>query len=100
MVMLGKILILLAGQPNETSGYLAHEKSEKKKKRVGACVCVWCGEGGVSIIEVPGRYQFIQGQYGRFQFMPVSRQRFHLVWLVLSLPFFFCLLAGSPCHSS
>lgn len=99
MVMLGKILILLAGQPNETSGYLAHEKSEKKKKRVGACVCV-CGEGGVSIIEVPGRYQFIQGQYGRFQFMPVSRQRFHLVWLVLSLPFFFCLLAGSPCHSS
>lgn len=45
VVMLGKILILLAGQPNETSGYLAHEKSEKKKKRVGACVCV-CGEGG------------------------------------------------------
>lgn len=44
VVMLGKILILLAGQPNETSGYLAHEKSEKKRRGL-ARVCV-CGEGG------------------------------------------------------
>lgn len=49
VVMLGKILILHAGQPNETSGYLAHEKSEKKKKkkRAGVCVCVCVVRGGI-----------------------------------------------------
>lgn len=45
VVMLGKILILLAGQPNETSGYLAHEKSEKKKEE-GWRVCVYVVRGG------------------------------------------------------
>lgn len=49
VVMLGKILILLAGQPNETSGYLAHEKSEKKRRGL-ARVCV-CGEGGYPLLK-------------------------------------------------
>lgn len=51
VVMLGKILILLAGQPNETSGYLAHEKSEKKRRGL-ARVCV-CGvvRGGYPLLK-------------------------------------------------
>lgn len=75
-VMLSKIFILLAGQSSETSSYLADMESEKKRKKkereVGAEVVA-------SIIEMPGCYQFIQGQYGKFQFVLVSRQRFHRV---------------------
>lgn len=80
-VMLSKIFILLAGQPSETSSFLADMESEKKerKKERG------CGCEGASIIEVPGCYQFIQGQYGGFQFVLVSRQRFPHVWLALSV---------------
>lgn len=46
VVMLGKILILLAGQPNETSGCLADEKSEKKRRGL-ACLCVCVVRGGI-----------------------------------------------------
>lgn len=50
-VMLRKILILLAGQPNETSSYLADVKSEKKKKRVGVYVCVCVVRGGYPLLK-------------------------------------------------
>lgn len=99
-VMLSKIFILLAGQPSETSSYLADMESEKKR----AVVVV--GRGSASIIEVLGCYQFIQGQYGRFQFVLVSRQRFHCVWLTLSSTLtlsqflIYSQLCDTPCATS
>lgn len=75
-VMLSKIFILLPGHSSETCSYLADIETVKEGEGEGEGGGAWWRRGPASIIEVPGCYQFIQGQYGRFQFVLVSRQRF------------------------
>lgn len=74
--MLSKIFILLAGHSSETYSFLADMETVKEEEEEE--------EVAASIIEVPGCYQFIQGQYGRFQIVLVSRQGISLVLPYLS----------------
>lgn len=106
-VMLSKIFILLPGYSSETRSYLAdietvkegetERKRERKRKRESG----WWRRGPASIIEVPGCYQFIQGQYGRFQFVLVSRQRFPVLGSrsLYSRPFYLFSLSRLLIHS-
>lgn len=95
-VMLSKIFILLAGHSSETYSYLADMEPIKKK------------EVAASIIQVPGCYQFIQGQYGRIQFVLVWRQKIslcfaHTHFLSPFLPFLLLIhsqLCGTLCVTS